>query len=118
MSVDSAGIAIHALLHLIETFPQQGYFLTNKPPAVNQNDRIGLFVFGQFAEAEAKLLGMVQQDGMVEPNKPPSRLHPLAGQQAIERMHPPAEALPRLQAPSLGTRRLKADGLAPAGKQN
>ncbi len=71
LAVDSAGLAIHALQPLIEKFPQQGRFLTNKLPAVNLNGRTGLVAFGQFAEAKAKLLGIGQPGGMVEPNKLP-----------------------------------------------
>jgi len=116
LAVDSAGLAIHALQHLIEQCPQLGHFLTNKLPAVNQNGRIGLFAFGQFAEAEANLLGIGQPGGMVEPDQLPSRLHPHAGKPAIERMHPPVEALPRLQHRHQGPVALQLVGSAKATK--
>jgi hypothetical protein len=114
LAVDSAGLAIHVLQHLIEQCPQLGHFLTNKLPAVNQNGRIGLFAFGQFAEAEANLLGIGQPGGMVEPDQLSSRLHPHAGKPAIERMHPPVEALPRLQHRHQGPVALQLVGSAMA----
>jgi hypothetical protein len=49
LAADCAGFAINVLHHLIKKFPWQGYYLTNKPPAVKQNGGFGLLAFGQSA---------------------------------------------------------------------
>ena len=116
LAVDCVGIAIHALQHLIKGTPQLGHVLAKKAPAVNQNGRICLLAFRQFVEAEAKLLGIGQPGGVVEADQLRSRLHPLARQQAIERMHPSAEALPRLQYRHQGPGALQLVGAAEATK--
>ena len=64
-------IAIHALQHLIQRTPLQGHFLTNKAPAFKKNGRTGLLGFGQFVQAEAKLLVMGQQVGWLGPINSP-----------------------------------------------
>ncbi len=64
-------IAIHALQYLIQRTPLQGHFLTNKAPAVKQNGRTGLLGFGQFVQAESKLLVMGQQVGWLGPTNSP-----------------------------------------------
>ena len=64
-------IAIHALQHLIQRTPLQGHFLTNKAPACKKNGRTGLLGFGQFVQAEAKLLVMGQQVGWLGPINSP-----------------------------------------------
>ena len=94
-------IAIHALQHLIQRTPQPGHFITNKAPAVKQYGRFGLVAFGQFVEAEAELMGIDQPGGTFGSDQLPSRLHLLDRQQAIERMHPPADALPLFWRPQL-----------------
>ena len=116
LTVDGAGVSVHALQHRVEGAPERLHLRAVQASAVEEDGGLGLVAFRQFVEAEAELLGIGQPGGVVQTDQLGTRLYLLAWQEGVEGVNTSAQPRPCLQHGDAGSSALQLVGAAEAAE--